>query len=235
MKKLFTSLSLICFTGLAFAQDEPAAMNKSSSFLNLSMAGGANVYSVSLGVNRTHGLLKTNKLRVGYGLRLSNFGGSNLTYITAPAELTANNATIDTFNIGSPITGGLNAAIHLGYNISPKIFVGFNIDAVGIGFGSTVIGQFESSENNGQFDPSVRARPTAYNLLLVGDNDIGHLKSEFVFSYMFTDQFKLRAGGDFTFSEYTTVRTLTNDNDRFRYKAMMFFVGISYQLNANDE
>mgnify|MGYP000592346363 CR=1 FL=1 len=234
MKSIFTSLAILLSLSL-FAQEEkePVVLSKSETALDGAFAIGGGVYSGALGVYRTHGLLKNKRLRVGYGLRLSGFMGSDLNYITAPAKLTADPAKIDTFNIGEPISAGLNASIHLGYFVTPKLMLGFNIDAVGIGFGATNIGTFISSDNNGNYPGSMRARPTAYNVLLVGDNDIGHLKSEFVIAYNVSDKLRIRAGGDFTFSEYTTVSTLTNNNDRFRYKAMMGFVGLSYTIHSN--
>lgn len=232
MKAIFTGLFLL-FSVSLFAQDESpsAVVSKSETAVDGAFAIGAGVYSGALGVYRTHGLLANKRLRVGYGLRLSGFMGSDLDYITAPASLTTEDK-IDTFNIGEPITAGLSAGIHLGYYITPKLLVGFNIDAIGIGFGATNIGTFISSDNDGTYPQSMRARPTAMNVLLVGDNDIGHLKSEFVIAYNINEKFRIRAGGDFTFSEYTTTSKLTNDNDRFRYKAMMGFVGVSYTFRS---
>lgn len=205
---------------------------KVESSVDFALAGGASVYSAAVGAYRTHGLFAKRKLRVGYGVRLSAFGGSDLDYITAPFELTSDPDKIDTFNVGAPISAGLSANIQLAYYITSKWMVGFNIDAFGLGFGATNIGTFISSDNNGQYPMSVRARPTGYNLLLVGDNDIGQLKSEFVVGYNINEKWRIRAGGDFTFSEYTTVQKLANDNDRFRYKAMMGFIGLSYNFET---
>ncbi|MGF1639231.1 MAG: hypothetical protein ACFCUU_19295 [Cyclobacteriaceae bacterium] len=181
----------------------------------------------SIAWTRTHGLFQSKKIRLGYGLRLSAFGGSNLEYITAPANLTSNDETIDTLVVNSPLTMGLNAVIHIEYMLSSKLKLGFNIDAFGVGFGRESDAQFVSTESS-QFPGTISAKPTSYNLLLVGDNDIGHLKSEFFVAYRVTDPLWLKAGLDLTFSEYTTDRLLTHENDRFRYKAMLFFVGVSF-------
>jgi hypothetical protein len=181
----------------------------------------------SISWNRIHGLFQSNKIRAGYGLRLSAFGGSNLDYITAPANLTSNNETIDTLIVDSPLTMGLSAVIHIEYMLSPKLKLGFNIDALGVGFGRQSDAQFVSTESS-EFPGALSAKPTSYNVLLVGDNDIGHLKSEFFFAYRINDPLWLKAGLDMTFSEYTTDRLLTHQNDRFRYKAMLFFIGVAF-------
>jgi hypothetical protein len=183
-----------------------------------------------LSIYRTHGLLKSKKLRLGYGIRFSRFAGSNLTYITAPADLTANENTIDSLLVPNSSTLGLSAAIHIEYLLSSKFKVGFNIDAIGLGFGSETDSRFISSENNGSFNEQQKARPTQTNVLLVGDNDIGQLKSELFVAYSLSPRFSVRGGVDMTFSEYTTGIKLTNANDRFRFKAQMVFLGFSFNI-----
>jgi hypothetical protein len=185
-------------------------------------------FSYALSWNTSYGLFSSNKFRLGYGIRFSGFTGSELNYITAPANLTANDNTIDTLMISSPHTMSLNALINLQYQPSSKFKLGFNIDAVGVGFGGTQSGQFISSANTGQFPETVDASPTSFNLLLGGDNDIGQLKSEFYVAYALSEKTWLRGGMDMTFSEYTTSRELTNSNDRFRSKPVLIFLAISY-------
>ncbi|HEX6224292.1 MAG TPA: hypothetical protein VFZ52_07775, partial [Chryseolinea sp.] len=72
------------------------------------------------------------------------------------------------------------------------------------------------------------------NLLLTSDNDIGSLNSEFYLRYKFNSKLSLRAGYAFVFSEYRTHTSLSFDegrivNDRFRYKAAMAFVGVTFK------
>lgn len=221
--------ALVLMSSLLQAQEAPStSVAATQSAIGLTAAAGPSVYSASLSFERTHGLLRSKKLRLGYGARLHGFGGGNLTYITAPFRLTQDPALIDTLQVGNPVTAGLSATLHLGYFITTKLQVGFNIDVLGVGFGATGVNRFESSDNSGQHPKSVRATPTAYNVLLVGDNDIGQLKSEFLVTYDVSDALRIKVGADFTFSEYTTAQELTHDNDRFRYKAMMGMVGVSY-------
>ena len=231
MKATITALFLALATGM-FAQFPSNTMTESETAVDVAASFGSGVSSQALGVYRTHGMGDANRFRLGYGLRVSAFSGENLDYITAPFALSADPATVDTLSLGAPMTAGVSVGIHLGYFVTPKLMVGFNIDALGAGFGATDEGAFVSSDNDGAFPTAIEASPTSINVLLVGDNDIGQLKSEFVVAYSINDTWRLRAGGDFTFSEYTTAQTLTNDNDRFRHKAFMAFAGVSCILGT---
>jgi hypothetical protein len=227
MKKfILTCIAILTISATGAAQE--IEIPKTQQGFDVAIGVGEGIFSGALMWQLTHGISKSNKWRLGYGLRFSGFGGSNLTYITAPASLTSDEATIDTFNVRNPLTMGLSAVIIIEYQLSNKLRFGFNIDAIGFGFGNTSDGTFASSSNDGNFPTTLDAAPTSLNLLLVGDNDIGQLKSEFYVGYAFSEKFQIRGGLDMTFSEYTTSQELTNNNDRFRYKAMMFFVGITY-------
>ncbi|NHE56940.1 hypothetical protein [Cyclobacterium plantarum] len=209
------------------AQD--ATIPKKEANFDLALGMGENSsFSYALSWNQSHGMFSSNKFRLGYGLRFSGFTGSELNYITAPADLTGDEATIDTLLISNPHTLGLSALINLQYQLSSKFKIGFNIDAIGLGFGSTSDGRFISSENTGQYPEMVKASPSSFNLLLVGDRDLGQLKSEFYVAYALSEKTWLRGGMDMTFTEYTTNQELTNANDRFRYKPVLVFLAVSY-------
>jgi len=198
------------------------------STLDATIGAAAESLTGSLAWSTTYGLGSSKKFRLGYGVRFSGFAGSNTTYITAPASLTKNEETIDSLSLNGPLNFGVNLAIYLEYYFNSKWSVGFNIDAIGVSFGNNQLGAFQSSSNNGEFPDFVNASPTAFNLLLVGDNDLGFLKSEISVRYTLSEHWSLRGGLDYTFSEFTTEQKLTNDNDRFRYKAGMLFLGASY-------
>ncbi len=228
--KIKTSLILSIFFSFYFfsVKAQETEIPKTIQAFDIAIGAGDGIYSAGLSWNRTHGLLKSSKLRLGYGLRFSSFSGTNLQYITAPAKLTANEQTIDTLLINSPLNLGLNASIHIEYMFTPRLKGGFNIDAIGISFGSESATTFISTAHAGNFPVNPTARPTPFNVLLVGDNDIGYLKSEFFVAYAISEKFWIRGGLDMTFSEYTTEVKLAHENDRFRYKAMMFFLGLSF-------
>lgn len=228
MKKLIiyaVALFLLIVPEMLKAENE---IPKRSSYFDLAGGLGSGIYSGALSWSQTHGINQSNSFRIGYGIRYSLFGGSDLTYITAPANLTADEATIDTLILNKTMTMGLSLSIHLEYAFNSRWSAGFNIDALGLGFGPEQDAVFISSNTSNNFEADQKASPTSLNVLLVGDNDIGQLKSEFYASYALSETMRLRGGLDMTFSEYTTSQVLTHDNDRFRYKAMLFFVSLSF-------
>lgn len=186
------------------------------------------------------------RLKVGYGLRFSSFVAANKYYVTAPSKYTspvqslgtifsetiANN--IDTITTATAVTHSLNLAIYIEYAVTPKLDVGFNIDAVGFSFGPKKEFNVISSVFDPNQSPVVTGSPTRLNLLLTSDNDIGSLNSEFFVRYWITKKTGIRAGYTFLFSEYQLDRELSFDdgrimNDRYRYKSSMAMIGISYK------
>ena len=73
----------------------------------------------ALSFMRTHGVLKSRKLRLGYGLRFSNYFAKGLSYTTAPYRLTKD-MLIDTLVVDRSMSFALNANLHLAYIIIPK-------------------------------------------------------------------------------------------------------------------
>lgn len=181
------------------------------------------------------------KIVIGIGGRFTGYAGRNKYYITAPAQLTSGGtgplvifkenivANIDTFLVAKPNVYALNAMINLGYRFNEKLQVGFNIDAVGFSFG----GERRGNYINGPQGRMVDARATAFNALLISDNDIGTLNSELYGSYALNDRWSVRVGAQFLFTEYTTlveVQQSPEPNDRFRNKSLMFMIGTSFKL-----
>ncbi|MEX2592156.1 MAG: hypothetical protein WD426_05235 [Anditalea sp.] len=201
---------------------------RTSSYFDVALGVGDGIYSGALSWNRTHGIIRSNKLRLGYGVRFSSFGGSDLCYTTAPADLTAQEETIDTLHVASSAILNLNALINIQYQFSPRLLAGFDIDAFGFGFGPSKNTTFVTTPDPGTFNNNQTAQPTPFNLLLGFDNDIGQIKSEFYIKYQISDTWGIRGGMDMSFYEYTTEDKLANNNDRFRYKAMMPFAGVSF-------
>ncbi len=228
---LWAILALLTLGLSAQAQDdyEIGAVSQNFDFaFGVGFTGSKPIYATSLAFNRNHGVLKSKRLRLGYGLRLLNFASSDLLYITAPARLTGDAATIDTLVVKSPLSFSANAHIHIEYLIIDRLKVGFNIDVVGIGFGAKSSTIFTSSDNTGQFPLNPEAKPYLLNLLLIGDRDLGQLGSEFYLGFAISPRFWLRGGLGFIFNEYQTTQKLTQDNDRFRHKALVPFLALSY-------
>lgn len=223
---LFITAFLLAVTCV---QAQNPTLPKKESNVDLALGIGENSsFSYALSWNTSYGIFSSNKFRLGYGIRFSGFTGSELNYITAPADLTSDDQTIDTLLVNSPHSMGLSALVNIQYQFSPKFKLGFNIDAIGLGFGSSDNSTFISSENTGQYPQTVESSPSSFNLLLGGDNDLGQIKSEFYIAYALSEKTWLRGGMDMTFSEYTSNQELTNANDRFRYKPVLVFLAVSY-------
>jgi hypothetical protein len=119
--------------------------------------------------------------------------------------------------------------INLGYNFTPKMQIGFNIDLLGFSFGPEATPAFRS---NG-VQVNTKAKPTSFNLLLVGNNDKGTLNSEFYLRYKINNKIGLKVAYQYFFTELTTstkIQTLPEQNDRFRNKANLFNFGVSYHF-----
>lgn len=210
----------------------------------LELTGSVGASQGSSAVNYLYNwkLGKKKKFEIGTGVRFTSYFGSNRYFFTAPAKLTSGEtgpqvlflenieANIDSLLLNKPQVNMLNLTINLGYNITPKWYAGFNIDAIGFSFGGEKSGRFISN-NAGQ---TVTAKPTGFNLLLISDNDKGSLNSELFVRYQWNKKWAARLGYQFLFTEYTTateVQRFPEPNDRFRNKVSAVLFGVSYNLS----
>lgn len=239
MKKLSTIIVMLVLCSHIQAQKNQS-VRKSASF---TAAVGSNEFSTALSYQHLWKLGKNQKFGIGAGIRLTNYFGNNKYFTTAPAKLTSGKKGLSVFfsddipqNIDSVLfknaqTNALNISLNFDYTISKKIVVGFNIDAIGFTFGAQQNGSYLG--NNGVGNATV-AKPTNFNLLLVSDNDLGSLNSEFYAQYQFNNKWGAKLGFQFLFTEYTTnteVQTTPDGqkNDRFRNKSS----GISFGVTRN--
>jgi hypothetical protein len=221
-------VSIICFFSFiayaAYPQD-----SKTVSYGDFTGAIGSNQGSVSVDYFHLWKLGKSKKIEIGFGGRFTSYFGSSQYYASAPASLAADEEKSDSLLVQSPQVNALNLAINIGYRISPKFGVGFNIDAVGFSFG----GEKEGTYINGNQGQTTSAKPTSFNILLVGNNDQGSLNSEFYIRYFFKEKLAVKLAYQYLFTEYTTetkVQQLPEANDRFRNKASLFSLGITKQF-----
>jgi hypothetical protein len=184
-------------------------------------------FSGALGLGREHQLGKKDRFLLGYGLRYNGYRGNNINFITAPAALTLDEK-LDTLALNSAATHAFNLYLALGYQITPKLSFVFDIDLVGVTLGAQQAGVFTSTDQLG-FNGSYNASPTALNVLLVGDNDRGTVSSNFSLQYQLQEQWGLKLGMAYIFTEYTTSQELAFANDRFRRKSVQAMLGITYK------
>lgn len=234
----FTAALLMGLIGQAvYAQDLPAT----SKFADLGFGVGDTEGSLVFSFNYDKGLGRSKKFVIGFGGRLTSYLGKNQYYITAPAELTSGStgpgvifkenidANIDTFLIKTSQVNSLNAFVALGYNVSERLMFRFNIDVIGFSFGKNTNGNYI----NGIQGAMESASPSPFNLLLISDNDLGSLNSEFFARYMINEKWGIKGGIQFHFTEYTTdteVQQFPEPNDRFRNKSLLFSAGVSLKL-----
>jgi hypothetical protein len=248
--KIFLSILLISLGLKIQAQDSSTVCcrYKYNNYYDLAFSVGKQQVVGAVSWSHLHGIgKKKQRFKIGYGIRYSLFYGysAGKFYTTAPSRYTSSvqgpttifsetfEENIDSVALANPQVNSLNISIHIQYTILKKVDLGFNIDAVGLSFGSAQNASVISSVYDPGQPYAIEAKPTKFNLLLTSDNDIGSLNSEFYLRYWLTNHIGIRAGYTFFFSEYTTVTPLNFDsgriqNDRFRLKSSLFMLAISY-------
>jgi long-subunit fatty acid transport protein len=224
--KIQVTWFLLCLIAsvTTFAQDSGTVK-----YADFTGAIGSNQGSASVDYYHLWRMGKSKKIELGFGGRLTSYFGSSQYYSSAPASLASDESKSDSLLLQSPQVNALNLAINLGYRFSGKFGLGFNIDAIGFSFG----GKQSGSYINGNQGQVTSAKPTSFNILLIGNNDQGSLNSEFYMRYFIKEKLAIKLAYQYLFTEYTTeteIQQLPEANDRFRNKASLFSVGITKQF-----
>lgn len=234
---------ILLLTNTVYSQQaRPAAVNR---FVDFSATAGSNEGAITASYVYNWRLGKKRKLEIGAGGRLTSYFGTKKEFYTALARLARSTTfpfvivfagheeeNIDTLTVQRPLTFFANVSINFGYNFTPRLYGGFNIDLAGI-----TVGRKSSAVllSNGETTTEPFAKPSVFNALLTGDNDLGSLNSEFFIKYRVGKRLSLKADYQFLFTEYktTTVQQTAPDGtsvNRFRNKVNAFGVGVSYNL-----
>ncbi len=242
MKK--NSFLIVAILGIVVTTNaQQTEARTTNQFLDFTTAIGKKQASVALSYVHNWKLFKKQKWEAGIGARFTAYAGSGKYYSTAPAKLTSGKTgpavffaddivqNLDSVFFPKAQINALNVSLNFGYHFSPKFSLGFNIDAIGFSFG----GNKSGTHINGNTTKPTTAKPTAFNLLLVSDNDLGSLNSELFAKYHFNKKWSAKAGLGFWFAEYKTatqVQTTPDGqkNDRFRNKVFAVALGVAYQL-----
>jgi long-subunit fatty acid transport protein len=234
----------ITFFSMLFVSANAQKRAATDQAASLSIAFGKNQFTTALNYQYLWNFGKKKQWQMGTGARLTNNFGNKNFYITAPAKLTSGKTgpgvffsdqiagNIDSLYFLKTQTNVINITVNFGYKINDKFTVGFNIDAIGFSFGGSQAGTYYG---NAGTVVATNAKPTGFNLLLVSDNDLGTLNSEFFGQYNFNKKWAGKIGFQFLFTEYTTstkVQTTPSGekNDRFRNKSGELSVGATYQF-----
>src|SRR4030095_11435509 len=182
---------------------------------------------------------------LGLGLRWTTYTGTKREFYTAPASLARSSTVpfagvfsghefqnVDTLTVQRPFTSSLNLSLNSGYRVGKKWYIGANIDLIGFTVGRTTSAILVS---NGVTVTESMAKPSSFNLLLTGDLDYGSLNSELFVKYNITPRWDIKVVYQFFFTEYNTQSIYQTAPDgtsvyRFRNKANLFGVGVSYDL-----
>lgn len=233
---------IISFTlALLSASLHNYAQERNQTTFDVAVAFGQG-FSPAVSASKLWGIGRQGRFKIGTGVRFTYYQQNDVQTITAPAALTSGEkgpqvlfleniaSNLDTLTFSKAGVSYINIPIHLQYAFGEKLNVGFNIDVIGFSFGKKQTGRFESSASASLNNTEQSASPTAFNLLLVSDNDLGSLNSELYARYWVTPKVGLRAGASFQFIEYTTDGLLTFGNDRFRAKVLQPLIAVSIKI-----
>ncbi len=225
MQKLLLSFTMVLL--VAATANAQQHINKINNFADLGVGFGSSQTSMSGSFIHNWQLGKRGRFFIGTGARFTSYFGKNIHYISAPASLAADEQSTDSLFISSPTVHSLNVLVNLGINITSKLQVGFNIDAVGFSFAKSGNTTFIHDG----IGVATIAKPTAFNILLIGNNDHGSLNSHFYLQYSFNSDWGVKAAYQYLFTEFTAdakAQVQPEENDRFRNKAAMGYIGITY-------
>jgi hypothetical protein len=186
------------------------------------------------------------KLRMGVGARYNYFSATNKYFVTAPAKIVKGEsgpaalfkepieANMDSVLLPWAKSSSLNVMVHISYAFTDKLRAGFNIDVIGLSYGVSIPGTYiNGNAPDGIYTKPVNASPSTFNLLLVGENDLGSLNSEFFVTYSLNEKWALKGGIQHIFMEYTTdtrVQQLPEPNDRFRITPTVACFGVVHSF-----
>jgi hypothetical protein len=212
--------------GIPIEPDSVRFWPQSDLYLDLTFGSFSRTYGASLSANRLYHILESRRLVLGYGARFNYYRANRDAYAAAPQRAQVNGTGDSIFVDGSTFYS-LNFALQIRYRIFPRFDIGASTDIAGFTFGPRVTAEYTGINDPGLSAPLL-ARPTPYNLFLTGNRDRGMLNGELFLVYHMRRNIDIRGGyAQFT-TEYTTDVPLGNNNDRFRNRSGMVFIGISY-------
>lgn len=231
MKRIvFIIVFLFCFSNFTFAQKFLKQRAQSYVEVGLGVNKEASIYNV--GYYRSWKLSKSKKIwkniYLGSGVRFNGFGGRDIYFVSSRPQIYK---TIDEDSILAPRPAiySVNTFLNLGYQFSPKIQVGFDIDFLGLSFGPNGSPTFIS---NGQ-EQTAKVNPTKINVLGVNANNFGSLLSNIYLRYKITNRWGAHVTLQKSYAEIRTEEVLQTEpgiNQRFRYVNRLIGFGVSYHF-----
>jgi hypothetical protein len=235
MNIFFKVALILLINNVTFAQNNDAKINEykaeNQKFGDLGFGIAKNQAIITAGYYQNWVLSKSRKflrkIYIGSGIRFTGFSAKDIYFTSAPPTLYGIPANEDSLKAKTPYIYSVNAFINFGYQFTAKLQIGFDLDVIGFSFGPKGTPSFIS---NGAAHV-VDAKPTVFNILLVGSNDRGTLNGGLYIRYKLTKKIAIRATYHTLFTELTTtqkVQTFPELNNRFRHGVNLFGLGIGY-------
>lgn len=245
MRTHMLAIALFCILASlsAVAQEGDRAPERSGDFM---LGIGSGLTNLSMSYQFAWRFGKKQRLRMGVGARLNTSSASSKYFVTAPAKIVKGEAgpaalfkepitaNMDSVLLPRARVSSLNVMIQISYAFTEKLRAGFNIDVIGFSYGGSVPGTYiNGNAPDGIYTKPVNASPSSFNLLLVGENDLGSLNSEFFVTYSLNEKLALKGGVQHIFMEFTTdtaVQTFPELNNRFRITPTVACLGVVFSF-----
>jgi hypothetical protein len=169
------------------------------------------------------GFGRKQKFLLGLGIRHSSHFSKNRDYITAPARFTSDEKNLDTLVLSGSLHS-VNLALDLRYCLNSTFALGFNIDLLGLSVGPEQKGKLKEF--------TALAEPMNFNILLIDDNDIGTINSEFYLACRLSEHLAGKLAFSYVYTEFRTAAKYITviDNDRYRHKSMGLAIALQYRF-----
>ena len=224
---LIPGVAAAALLGLSPRAQAQSAGSGWSRTVDLAFGAASSRQTGALSANLFRGFGNSRRFKLGLGLRVASFRGRGaLAYDTADAGLITDKR-VNTLRVPDPRTYSANLAFHAHYGLTDRLDAGFNIDVIGVGFGAKRTGIYAATKAS--FAGPQSARASTFDNLRGGNPDRGQLDSEFFLSWWLTKRWAVRAGFSHFFSEYTTAIPLDDGNDRYRHKANLGMLAVSFR------
>ncbi|SOD78310.1 hypothetical protein [Spirosoma fluviale] len=249
-----TLIALLTLVPLFAVAQSPVSARLSSGY-DLGMAYSKNKYNPSITYYQLIHVGERKLLSLGWTARLGAFYGDNLNYYTAPARLTRGKSglgaltaplitnNIDTVRYDYITNTSLNIGFRAQLNLG-RLEIGGSADLLGIAFGKSRLGRYMSSTGQYKITSSTGAdstttyfqgantfqdaKPSTFNVRLLGDNDRGTLATEIYARYRVSQRMGIKLGYQWLTTETTVSnRDVIADNNRFRNRAGMAYFAVT--------
>lgn len=199
-------IALLALTARAAAQEDPGAqqprrgpVQRATRSAGFAFGSGEQTTLFAASIGWDHSLTRLPRAQVGYGVRLNLVSGSTQNFTEADPNIPpAQRASI---LIEDPLLVAVNFFAQAQFALLAGVAAGFNIDAIGIGFGPSRVGV---PSTGATADSTVSAQH--FNLLQGGIRDRGSLNSEFYVAFRVRARVAIRVGFAHAVSGYEVSR-----------------------------